>query len=295
MDIIEIDAASNRGIDDIKELRETVRFSPSQLKYKVFILDEAHQLSKDASNALLKTLEEPPKHAIFILATTEAHKMEPTIVSRCQRFDFRKLTVLEIISRLKIIVKNEKARIDDSALELIAMNSSGAIRDAEGLLDQVLTFSGSAVSREITAEEIKGLLGLIETKTLSNILDFIIKKDAAGGFKFLAGLTEKGIDMEQLTKGLVEYLRQGLVIKMTSVEKYDQTLIDALTKEDFEKLAGQIKEISLNDLRLLIEKTVEAENKTRYATIPQLPLELLIAEYCADDKVQALENTGQTR
>ena len=143
LDLIEIDAASHRGIDEMRELRDGIRFIPTKSKYKVFIIDECHQLTKEAANALLKTLEEPPGHAIFILATTEIHKMIPTIISRCQRFDFRKLTLPEIIKRLEIVSGKEKARIEKPALELIAINSGGSIRDAESLLDQVLTFSGN--------------------------------------------------------------------------------------------------------------------------------------------------------
>jgi len=134
MDLIEIDAASHRGIDEMKELKEGVKFTPTKSKYKVFIIDEAHQLTKEATSALLKTLEEPPSHAVFILATTESHKMLATIISRCQRFDFRKLTVPEITGRLETLCEKENIKIEKTALELIALNSGGAIRDAEGLL-----------------------------------------------------------------------------------------------------------------------------------------------------------------
>ncbi|MFH1714260.1 MAG: DNA polymerase III subunit gamma/tau, partial [Candidatus Nealsonbacteria bacterium] len=162
MDLIEIDAASHRGIDEMKELIEGIKFSPSKSKYKVFIIDESHQLTKEAANALLKTLEEPPSHAVFILATTEIHKMIPTIISRCQRFDFRKLTLSEIVRRLEYVAKKEKTKIEKPALELIALNSGGAVRDAEGLLDQVLTFRGILKENEtIKADDIKDLLGMV--------------------------------------------------------------------------------------------------------------------------------------
>jgi len=150
VDLIEIDAASHRGIDEIRDLREGIKFAPTRLKYKVFIIDEAHQLTKEAANALLKTLEEPPSHAIFILATTEIHKMIPTIISRCQRFDFRKLTVPEILKKLEIICQKEKIKIEKVALELIAQNAQGSMRDAESLLDQVST---SFDKKEIKLEE----------------------------------------------------------------------------------------------------------------------------------------------
>ena len=161
MDLIEIDAASHRGVDEVRELRDGIGFVPTKSKYKVFIIDESHQLTKEASNALLKTLEEPPAHAIFILATTEIHKMIPTIISRCQRFDFRKLTIPEIIKRLEIIAKKEEVKVEKAALELIAIAASGSIRDAESLLDQALTYSGG-LNRELKAEDIKEILGLVE-------------------------------------------------------------------------------------------------------------------------------------
>src|SRR3989339_1932146 len=142
IDLIEIDAASHGGIDQMRELKEGISFSPAKSKYKVYIIDESHQLSKEASNALLKTLEEPPAHAVFILATTEIHKMIPTIISRCQRFDFRTLTLPEIISRLEYISEKEGIKFDKSALSLIALNSRGSFRDAESLLDECLSFSG---------------------------------------------------------------------------------------------------------------------------------------------------------
>ncbi|MEK7519244.1 MAG: DNA polymerase III subunit gamma/tau, partial [Patescibacteria group bacterium] len=179
IDLIEIDAASHRGIDEMRELRDGIKFAPAKSKYKVFIIDEAHQLTKEAANALLKTLEEPPRHAIFILATTEIHKMIPTIISRCQRFDFRKLTIEEIIKRLELLAKKEKVNIEKAALELIALNSGGSLRDAESLLDQVLTFSGVLSGKgQIKAEDIKELLGLVEVRLVSQFCDYLVQKKA---------------------------------------------------------------------------------------------------------------------
>src|SRR3989344_3003758 len=170
LDLIEIDAASHRGIDEIRELKEGIKFTPTKSKYKVFIIDESHQLTKEAANALLKTLEEPPSHAIFILATTEIQKMIPTVISRCQRFDFRRLTLPEILKRLEIISKKENLQIEKEALEVIALNSGGSFRDAEGLLDQVIIFSGK--EKEIKAEDIKDFLGIVDTQLISQLVDF---------------------------------------------------------------------------------------------------------------------------
>ena len=170
IDLIEIDAASNRGIDEMRELRDGIKFSPTKLKYKVFIIDECHQLSREAANALLKTLEEPPSHAIFILATTQIHKMIPTIVSRTQRFDFRRLTFSEIIKKLEMIARTEKVKIEKPALELIASNSGGSLRDGESLLDQVLTYSRTLNKEKIEAGDIKQLLGLVDINLISQFV-----------------------------------------------------------------------------------------------------------------------------
>lgn len=177
IDLIEIDAASNRGIDDIRDLKEGIKFAPTKLKYKVFVIDEAHQLTKEAANALLKTLEEPPAHAIFILATTEAHKMIPTIASRCQRFDFRKLRVSEIVEKLQMIVKSEGAKIETEALQLIALNSEGAFRDAESLLDKVLTFYSDYDKKEtIKAQSVKDLLGIVDLNLTGEFVQLLLTK-----------------------------------------------------------------------------------------------------------------------
>jgi len=174
LDLIEIDAASHGGIDGIRELRDGIKFSPNKEKYKVFIIDECHQLSKDAANALLKTLEEPPPYAIFVLATTEIHKMIPTIISRTQRFDFRKLTLEEIMKRLEIICEKEKAKVDKSVLEFVALNSGGSIRDAESLLDQVFTLGGVLGKGEgIGVKAVQDLLGIADTAVLAQFVDYI--------------------------------------------------------------------------------------------------------------------------
>ena len=281
LDLIEIDAASHRGIDEIRELRNGIRFVPTKSKYKVFILDESHQLSKDAANALLKTLEEPPSHAIFVLATTEIHKMIPTIVSRCQRFDFRRLTVPEIIKKLKWITKEEKVRIEKAALELIALNSTGSLRDAEGLLDQALTFSGTLGKKgEIKAGDIKDLLGLVEINLVQNFVDFICQKKPSEAINFLNEIIDKGLDLQEFTKTLINYLRQVLILRLTSPsgEVGDNPIISGLTKEEFEKLKIQTADFREAELRQILNLFLTAENKMKFSPIPQLPLELAIIE-----------------
>lgn len=281
MDLVEIDAASHRGIEEIKELKENIKIVPIKSRYKVFILDEVHQLSKDAFNALLKTLEEPPAHAIFVLATTEIHKMIPTIVSRCQRFDFHKLTIPEIIKRLQFICQNEKIKIEESALELIALNAGGSIRDAESLLDQVFTFSGSLnENQKIKSEDIKNLLGLIETNLVSQFTDFLIQKKIAEALNFLKEIAEKGIDIQEFTKTLIGYLRQGLILRITgaSAEDANNSIILGLTKEEFQKLQKQAEILKEEEFKKIINVLLDAENKMRYSPILQLPLELAMLE-----------------
>ncbi|MFH1657227.1 MAG: DNA polymerase III subunit gamma/tau [bacterium] len=278
MDLIEIDAASHRGIDEMRDLREGIKFGPSKSKYKIFIIDEAHQLTKEAANALLKTLEEPPSYAIFILATTEIHKMIPTILSRCQRFDFRKLTIEEIIRKLEIICKQEKVKIAKEALELIALNSGGAIRDAESLLGQALTFSPVSDKTEISADDIKELLGLVDIKVVGDFFDLIVKSKKAEAIGFLEKIVEQGSDLQDFSKTLINYLRQTLILKIMGETKEKDKIITGLTKEEYVKLAEQTARLEEVEIRRIIKLFIEAENKIKYSSIPQLPLELAIAE-----------------
>lgn len=281
MDLIEIDAASHRGIDEVRELRDGIRFVPAKSKYKVFIIDESHQLTKEATNALLKTLEEPPAHAIFVLATTEIHKMIPTIISRCQRFDFRKLTQAEIIKRLELIAEKEKVKIERAALELIALNSAGSIRDGESLLDQVFTFA-SAFNRELRAEDIKDLLGLVEIELVSKFTDFLCQKKSIEAINFLNEITEKGLDLQEFSKSLINYLRQALILRLIGevAGEANNPIITGLTREEFVKLQTQAVTFKESELQKIINLFLDAKSKMKYSPVPQLPLELAIIESC---------------
>ena len=276
LDLIEIDAASHRGIDEIRELKEGIRFSPTKSKYKVFIVDESHQLTKEAANALLKTLEEPPAHAIFILATTEIHKMIPTIISRCQRFDFRRLTLPEILKRLEIVSQKEKVNIEKAALEMIALNSGGSLRDAESLLDQVITFSGQV--KLIKKENIKDLLGIVDLELTAKFLDFISKKQASQALQFLQEKIEQGIDIQEFTKQFINYLRQGLILKINP--DLENPVISGLGPEEKEILQKQIANFQEKEIQDILNMFLEAENKMKYSSITQLPIELAIIESC---------------
>ena len=277
LDLIEIDAASHRGIDEMRELREGIKFTPTKSKYKVFVIDECHQLTREAANAILKTLEEPPSYAIFVLATTEIHKMIPTIISRCQRFDFRKLTIPEIIKRLEIISKKEKIKIEKAALELIALNSGGSIRDGEGMLDQALTFSG--LKNEIKAGDIKDLLGLVEIELVAKFCDFLSEKKASEAINFLNEITDRGSDLQEFAKILINYLRQTLILKIVGLE-IANPIVTGLTKEELQKLEEQAAVFKETELKDILNLFLEAENKMKYSPITQLPLELAIIESC---------------
>jgi DNA polymerase-3 subunit gamma/tau len=281
IDLIEIDAASHRGIDDIRELREGIKFAPTKLKYKVFIIDECHQLSKDAANALLKTLEEPPAHAIFVLATTELHKMLPTILSRCQRFEFRKLTLPELVARLQKLADNEGVKIEKTALELVALSAGGSVRDAESLLGQVLVTAGNKKTA-VKAEDIREVLGISETKSLGEFCGLLAKKDAARAVNYLNELAQKGHDVQEFSKSVIGYLRQSLILSIIGAKtaKNDNFMVAGLTDEEFETLRG-ITDAFGPKLKQTIEIFLAAEDRIRYSPIPQLPLELAIVESCA--------------
>ena len=281
MDLIEIDAASHRGIDDIRELREGIKFAPAKLKYKVFIIDECHQLSKDAANALLKTLEEPPAHAIFILATTELHKILPTILSRCQRFDFRKLSLPEMVARLRKLADSEKVKIEKAALELIAQNSGGSVRDAESLLGQIL-ITATGKKTDILAKDIRQLLGITETRSAAELIELISQKNAAESVRYLNDIVQKGYDVAEYGKSVLGYLRQSLILAIIGPKdaKNDNFMIVGLTDEEFETLKGQTLAMGEEKIKKVIEAFLAAQEKIRYSPIPQLPLEIAIVESC---------------
>jgi DNA polymerase-3 subunit gamma/tau len=276
IDLIEIDAASNRGIDDIRELKETIRFVPSKSKYKVFIIDECHQLTREASNALLKILEEPPAHAIFILATTEIQKMISTIVSRCQSFNFYKLGAEEIVERLKIILEKEKIKYEEPALFLIAAEATGSVRDAESLLDKIISFSG--VGEKIKKEIIIKILGNVENEVIIKFIEHILEKDVKNAVSFLNKSIDKGADVQQFIKVLNNYLREILLLKIDS--KFQDSLTLVLSKEERNKINEFAEKFSSEMIYKCLQEFIEAESKIRYSSIPQLPIELAIVELC---------------
>jgi len=273
LDLIEIDAASNRGIDEIRALREGIRFSPAKSRYKVFIIDEAHMLTKEAFNALLKTLEEPPAHAIFVLATTEIEKVPATIISRCQRFDFKKLTFPQITARLKILADKENLKIEETVLRLIAAAAEGSIRDAESLLDQVISLSG----KEITLLEASEILGISSFEKIKELFDYLAEKNTSAALNHLQQIQEANQDLNKFLKSCLNYLRRLLILQV------DPNLINLvaqdLTEEQVKIILDHAKKFSSQDLQRLVDLFLETESLMRRTSHPSLPLELAIVEY----------------
>ena len=267
MDVIEIDGASNRGIDEIRELRENIKFAPLEGKFKVVIIDEVHMLTTQAFNALLKTLEEPPSHVKFVMATTDIHKVPQTIISRCQRFDFLPITNEVIKDRLKHILKAESVKIDDSSLDLIASKSDGSMRDALGFLDQILVFSDKKITDEIVID----LLGVIPTEVYFDITNALHDKNGEELVTILNHVKEKGYIVEDLIKGLINHMRNltlmhyknGLDLmglspelkKLYKKNKYDWSLKDLVRiSNSLSELYASIKRFA--DQTLIFEMTL---------------------------------------
>jgi DNA polymerase-3 subunit gamma/tau len=264
--MIEIDAASNRGIDEIRELRERVNFTPNTARYKVYIIDEVHMLTEAASNALLKTLEEPPSHAIFILATTEPHKMLPTILSRCQRFDFHRLSQAAIVSKLKDISEKEGIEIETYALKLIAIGAAGSLRDAENLLQQIFTCYG----KQIDVHQVEDLLGITTDFRVGELAKHIINKDISAGLATINSIVNDGLDLGQFNRSLVEYLRNVLLLKSGAEGVID---LDEEQLEQLKKLAGSV---ALEDILQAVKMFGQID--FRYGGFSTLPLELALVE-----------------
>ncbi|EKD58556.1 MAG: hypothetical protein ACD_56C00097G0001 [uncultured bacterium] len=270
LDIFEIDAASNTGVDNIRELRENVKFPPSQAKFKIYIIDEVHMLSTGAFNALLKTLEEPPAHVIFILATTEIHKVPETIISRCQRYDFTRLSLDHIIEKLSVIAKNEKVEIDKNALEMIAISAEGGMRDAESLLGQVMALE----DKKITAKEVEEILGTTQRQSLEAMIAYLLSNNATGAITLVNELSQDGYDLDVFNKSFLNYLRQVMLVSVD--DKLAKIFSFELTKEQAQTVIDQAKGHSPKEFLFIIQCFSEIQGKIKSAFIPQLPLEMAI-------------------
>jgi len=266
LDIIEVDAASNRGIDEIRDLREKVSYAPNQTRYKVYIIDEVHMLTKEAANALLKTLEEPPPHVIFILATTEAHKVLPTILSRCQRFDFRRISQDAVVAKLTEICYAEGIKLAPEGLRLIAKATTGSLRDAENMLQQMTTYYGT----EIGLQQVQQTLGITGDWRSKELVRQIINGDVAGGITTINSVHHDGVDLRQFNRELMEYLRALLLMKTGSTESVDLTADDL--KEIKEVAATASMEQILKAIKLFGQLELSLDS---YST---LPLELALVD-----------------
>ena len=272
LDLIEIDAASNRGIDEIRSLKEGIRFSPVKSKYKVFIIDEVHMLTKEAFNALLKTLEEPPHHAIFILATTEPEKLPATIVSRTQRFDFKRLTLNEIMERLKILAKGEKIKISDEAMREIALSAEGSLRDAESLLDQLISLG----YEEITAQTLEEVLGRVNFQKISQFLDYLSQNNSAEAIRLINNIYDNGADLAEFSRSVLKNLRKILLLKINP--EIEKIIKNEVTDEEMEALKKFSQNFENQNLQKLIEEFLKAKDEIKRSPIPTLPLEIIVLE-----------------
>jgi DNA polymerase-3 subunit gamma/tau len=272
LDVIEIDAASNTGVDNIRELRETVNLPPTEAKYKVYIIDEVHMLSTGAWNALLKTLEEPPAHVVFILATTEIHKVPETVLSRVQRFDFARLPMENIIEKLVSIAEKEKIKVKRDALEMIALSAEGGMRDAESLFAQVIALE----DKNITAKEVEEILGTSDHQLIEKMANLVLAKKTNEGLELVNQIANDGFDLEIFCKALLNYFRQVMIISV------DPKLVSAfsfeLTSEQKEKIKALASETKTQDILLVIDAFLEAKTKIKSSFIPQLPLEIAIVK-----------------
>ncbi len=265
-DMVEIDAASNRGIDEIRALKGTVSFSPSEGKFKIYIIDEVHMLTKGAFNAFLKTLEDPPPGVLFLLATTEPHQVLPTIISRCQRFDFTLHTQKDIVERLSFICKEEGIEADAEALETIAIFAEGGLRDAISILDQAISFTGGKIKEEDVIE----LLGRVDQDTLQSMVEAVCQSDISGFLELIHFAGEKGKDPRQLADDLSRYLRQVLIIKECG---YDTSMVE-LTAEKRKAVYEDGKDIARETLLKMLEVLAELNRDLKFSTQPHLLLEI---------------------
>jgi len=273
LDLVELDAASNRGIDEIRDLRDKIHFSPGEGKYKVYIIDEVHMLTEPAFNALLKTLEEPPPHAIFVLATTDPQKVPATIVSRCQRFDFRRLTLAEITQRLQEIVADEGLSAEPDVLTLVARQATGAMRDAESLLDQ-LAASGGA----ITLAQAQSTLGAGPIEIISAVAEGLADADTARGLDAINRALDRGADARQLARQITEHLRQLMLLKVGGDKQAD------IPAEQRPAMASQAARLQVPQLVRAIKLFNQAASDLRSSWQPQLPLELAYVEAVMGEK-----------
>ncbi len=284
LDVMEIDGASNRGIEQIRQLRENVKFSPAKSRFKIYIIDEVHQITTDGFNALLKTLEEPPAHVKFIFATTQAHKVLPTILSRCQRFDFRPLATSSIVDKLKRITKAEKLDVGEDVLLYVARAAGGSMRDAESILDQVTSFCRGKVD----LETVTSMLGMIGLEALWEISQKIIERNTAEALILVERIINEGKGLYQFILGLMEYFRHILIAKIVSGENA-RSLID-LPQDSLRRIAEQAKGLTFEELFYIFNILVRAQENLRRALSSRVVVEMAIVKLTQRENLSSLEN-----
>ena len=283
LDLIEIDAASNTSVEDVRDLRDKINFSPNRGRYKVYIIDEVHMLSTAAFNALLKTLEEPPPHAIFVLATTEVHKIPATVLSRCQRHEFRRIPVVDIVAHLKAMAEDEGISVEDPALELIARQSTGAMRDAISLLDQL-----SGMGETITLDMAQIVLGTATSQSVLDVIDALQAEDSAAGLDRIHAALDGGSDPRQFARQVVDYLRDVLLVRMGNADQVDASA------EERQHMAKHAQGFEVNELLRIVKVFNAAATETRGAWQPSLPLEMAFVEALVKPEAVAVKTVVPT-
>ena len=284
MDVFEIDAASNRGIDEIRDLRETVKFAPVDGRYKVYIIDEVHMLTTEAFNALLKTLEEPPSNVIFILATTEAHKVPATIQSRCQRYDFHRITPADIVERLHAVVEDMGVRFQEEALHMVAVQADGGMRDALSILDQCMSLSDEG----ITAERVRQILGIVGKEWIYKLTNAIGDKQPGDILKVVDELLRDGKDLKQMLSELASHFRELMVFSATGASDDAE-----LYRDDNESMKIQSQKFSKDEILHCIKKFHEAMNELRWSPQPRITVEAALLALCDGYQVSTESGSGE--
>ena len=283
LDVLEIDGASNRGIDEVRELRETCRYAPARGKFKIYIIDEVHMLTKEAFNALLKTLEEPPPHVKFFFATTEPQKVLPTILSRCQRFDLRRIPASLLIKRLKEIAKEEKVTIEDEALAAIARGAEGGLRDAESTLDQLIAFCGN----KITEKDVLSVFGLVAHDKLAALTDALIDGETNAALKIVKELDEVGKDLQRLLADLLDHFRNLLVVTLGG-DTAGAGLLE-LADTELQLLKAQAQRIDSDAVLRMIDALAAAEGRLRYALSKRIFFEIALVKAIKTRQLTGIE------
>lgn len=297
VDVIEIDGASNTSVDDVREIRENVKFTPFKGAYRVYIIDEVHMLSNSAFNALLKTLEEPPPHVVFIFATTEIHKIPATILSRCQHYNFRRIAKTEIIARLRHVAEQDGIKLEERSLAALARASEGSMRDGLSLLDQAVAFGG----KSIVHAELETLLGAVPQELLRSLIQAIISQDSAAALRSLSQLIEGGHDLRAYCADVVEYLRNLLVVSVTASQEWP-ALIGA-SADDLAQLAADKGSLTPEHIQQLFALFTQAEDALRFSAHPRFVLEtaavkatrLLRKEAVAPEQPARAASSGPTQ